>query len=383
MRDHRASAVVALSLWLGTAQGFRLASTRLGVRAAGTPAAQVCCSHAAHGQEERRRQEEVAAARPPPLVPRRAILASGIAGAAGAVGVLPARAHCLTQACLEALPDPLADSDLPLPARAPVKPLPPAAYSKLKNGQPVCRIQLGLLQLSPKTSKGDGPAEYWEPRATAVVETMKEACDMGYTTFDLADVYGEAEDYVGSFHDTYGFPTGVSFNSKWIPTGTSAKNLSTVAAAVDKARARMKTEQLDVLQMYWWDYEKANYVEMMANAQKLLHHNPPPLTGIGVTGFDQRHLAEVVDSGVDVVSAQVSFSIVDTRPLDGSFTQFCAAKRIGVLCHGSVLGGFLWSSSLHPLSTTLNPLNPHAPHPATDGQPSTPAALNPQPNPQP
>ena len=38
---------------------------------------------------------------------------------------------------------------------------------------------------------------------------MKEAIDMGYKTFELADVYGAAEDYVGAFHTRYGFPDGV------------------------------------------------------------------------------------------------------------------------------------------------------------------------------
>lgn len=116
-------------------------------------------------------------------------------------------------------------------------------------------------------------------------------------------------------------------------------------AAVDKARTRMKADQLDVLQMYWWDYDKANYVDMMSNAQALIRSSrSPPLKGIGVTGFDRRHLTEVVDAGVDIVTAQVSFSLIDTRPLEGGVTRYCAANRIGLLCHGSLLGGFLRSA---------------------------------------
>jgi len=44
-----------------------------------------------------------------------------------------------------------------------------------------------------------------------------------YTSFDLADVYGEAEEYVGAFHERYGQAEGVLFNSKWIPRGSSPK----------------------------------------------------------------------------------------------------------------------------------------------------------------
>jgi len=54
---------------------------------------------------------------------------------------------------------------------------------------------------------------------------------------------------------------------------------------------------------------------MAQNAQKLVSRQiSPPLSGVGVTAFDRRHLAELVGGGVKVVSAQMSFSIVDTRP---------------------------------------------------------------------
>ena len=60
---------------------------------------------------------------------------------------------------------------------------------------------------------------------------------------------------------------------------------------------------------------------MAQNAQKLVSRQIfPPLSGVGVTAFDRRHMAELVDGGVQVVSAQMSFSIVDTRPA-GTFSQ--------------------------------------------------------------
>ncbi len=49
----------------------------------------------------------------------------------------------------------------------------------------------------------------------------------------------------------------------------------------------------------------------------------------------------IVAAGVDVVSAQMSFSVVDTRPVDGGMTRYCADAGIAVFCHGSLLGGFL------------------------------------------
>jgi aryl-alcohol dehydrogenase-like predicted oxidoreductase len=150
---------------------------------------------------------------------------------------------------------------------------------------------------------------------------MKNLVDEGFTTFDLADVYGPAEDYVGvtfhpllsyththththtcayipitkamsstvsawheanhlvvskfprgsrplqAYHDEYGLEDGAVFNTKWIPTGSSRKDKEIVREAVEKSMGRMKNPQLDLVQFYWWDYDKKNYVEMLQNAQ--------------------------------------------------------------------------------------------------------------------
>ena len=121
---------------------------------------------------------------------RRAVITSSVLGLCAS----QANAHCLTKACLEGLPDPVAEASATSGAVAsaarPTK-LPAAAYVKLSNGQAVCRIQLGCLQLSPKTSKsGAGAEEYWEATQDEAVKAMKQAVDMGFTTFDVADVYG-------------------------------------------------------------------------------------------------------------------------------------------------------------------------------------------------
>ena len=73
------------------------------------------------------------------------------------------RALLLSAASLVALPIP------PLPhgndalAEAPRRSLPDDAYMQLNNGLKVCRLQTGLLQLSPKTTLlGPGPEDYWQ-----------------------------------------------------------------------------------------------------------------------------------------------------------------------------------------------------------------------------
>jgi len=97
------------------------------------------------------------------------------------------------------------------------------------------------------------------------------------------------------------------------------------ARACVHAFVKSSTEQLDLLQLYWWDYEKANYLEMAQNAQQLVsqpsrdagalsRQKPGTVRGLGVTGFDAKHLRELVEGGVDVVTAQMSFSVGCIKP---------------------------------------------------------------------
>jgi hypothetical protein len=70
-----------------------------------------------------------------------------------------------------------------------------------------------------------------------------------------------------AYHDEYGLDDGAVFNTKWIPTGSSRKDKEIVREAVEKSIGRMRNPRLDLVQFYWWDYDKKNYVEMLQNAQ--------------------------------------------------------------------------------------------------------------------
>jgi aryl-alcohol dehydrogenase-like predicted oxidoreductase len=60
---------------------------------------------------------------------------------------------------------------------------------------------------------------------------------------------------------------------------------------------------------------------------------------IGVTNFDVERLSEMVDAGLKPASIQVQYSMIDTRAEDG-MTQYCLENGIGILCYGTVAGGF-------------------------------------------
>ena len=57
-------------------------------------------------------------------------------------------------------------------------------------------------------------------------------------------------------------------------------------------------------------------------------------------GVGQRHRVIVEEGGVPIVSNQVSYSLVDTRPGE-AMAAYAATKGVKLLCYGTVLGGLL------------------------------------------
>jgi aryl-alcohol dehydrogenase-like predicted oxidoreductase len=56
-------------------------------------------------------------------------------------------------------------------------------------------------------------------------------------------------------------------------------------------------------------------------------------------------MTDLVKEDAPIVSNQVSFSIIDTRPLE-QMIPYCKESGIKLLCYGTLLGGFLSSSWL-------------------------------------
>ncbi len=74
------------------------------------------------------------------------------------------------------------------------------------------------------------------------------------------------------------------------------------------------------------------HLEGLRKAGKIRH--------IALTNFDVPHLQQILDAGVQIVSNQVQYSVLDRRPEQGMAT-FCEAHGIALLCYGTIAGGFL------------------------------------------
>lgn len=175
------------------------------------------------------------------------------------------------------------------------------------------------------------------------IESMFKYFDAGYTTWDLADHYGPAEDFIGEFRRQLMATRGQDALSqlqaftKWVPRpGKMTKNI--VEKNIDISRQRMGVDCLDLLQFHWWDYRDQNYLDALHYMAQL--QTEGKIRHLALTNFDTEHLKIIVENGIKITSNQVQFSLVDRRPLV-KMVEFCQTHDIKLLPYGVVCGGFL------------------------------------------
>ncbi|MDX1441934.1 MAG: aldo/keto reductase [Nitrosopumilaceae archaeon] len=204
----------------------------------------------------------------------------------------------------------------------------------IAEGLNVCRILNGMWQVS-------GTHGYIDPQKA--VNEMIQYHDFGLTTWDLADIYGPAENFIGKFRSKLESLKGKEElnNSqaltKFVPNpGPMTKSI--VEYYVDKSLEKMKTNCLDLIQFHWWDYNDPNYIEALNHLSSLKEKRK--IKHIGLTNFDTQRLEIIKDQGIKIVSNQVQYSILDTRP-EKLMIPFCKKNNIFILSYGTLLGGFL------------------------------------------
>ncbi|KAG5724606.1 General stress protein 69 [Termitomyces sp. T112] len=110
--------------------------------------------------------------------------------------------------------------------------------------------------------------------------------------------------------------------------------------AVRERMERMGTTSVDLLQFHWQDYTDCNYLSALQILRDLKTEGL--ISAIGLCNFDASRTDEIctqLGPGV-IVSNQVQFSIVDTRPLHG-MADVCQKHDIKLLTYGTLCGGFL------------------------------------------
>ena len=182
--------------------------------------------------------------------------------------------------------------------------------------------------------------------AEQAVEDTVTFIEQGISTLDFGDIYTGVEELIGKAISRLTQRNGAQARSmtqlhtKYVPNQTHLHNFdrSDVQKIVDRSLLRLGVEQVDLVQFHWWDYEAKNYLIAMEELFKLKVAGK--IAHVGVTNFDLPHIKEFVEAGFKPASIQLQYSVLDRRPENGVI-DYCLAQGIGVICYGTVAGGFL------------------------------------------
>jgi aryl-alcohol dehydrogenase-like predicted oxidoreductase/enamine deaminase RidA (YjgF/YER057c/UK114 family) len=200
---------------------------------------------------------------------------------------------------------------------------------ELAPGLTVSRAITGLWQLADM--ERDGRRLDVEKAASAMAPYVA----AGLTTFDMADHYGSAEIVAGLHRTTSGGDTQML--TKWVPKPGRVSKAET-REAVERALTRLRADALDLLQFHAWNYADPSWLETLFELQELKREGL--IRHLGLTNVDAIHLQMALASGLDVVSNQVSYSLIDQRAAR-ALAPLCVARGVHVLAYGTVAGGWL------------------------------------------
>jgi len=215
--------------------------------------------------------------------------------------------------------------------RADSTPAPNVSRVALAPGLDVPRVLTGLWQIADMERDGSTV----DPEGGAAA--MERYVAAGLTGFDMADHYGSAEVICGHYRATRGAAAPIETLTKWVPKPGTV-TMDDVRDAVDRASERLRTERLDLLQFHTWTYDDPSWLDALEHLMALRAEGR--IGELGLTNVDAAHLQMALDSGIEVVTDQVSFSLLDRRAAHG-LTRLCAERGIHVLAYGTLAGGLL------------------------------------------
>lgn len=170
------------------------------------------------------------------------------------------------------------------------------------------------------------------------ISEMNDYHDAELTAWDMADIYGPAEEFFGKFRerlDAKQRKESIAF-TKFVPSpGPMTKSI--VEYHIDESIKRMNVDSIDLLQFHWWDYNNSSYLDALRSLETLCDDRK--ITHLALTNFDTHRMQIMNDEGIKIVSNQVQHSILDCRP-QVKMASFCEKLGIKLLTYGTLLGGF-------------------------------------------
>ena len=204
-------------------------------------------------------------------------------------------------------------------------------------GLSISRVITGLWQIADMERDG----RTLDLDATA--RAMGVYVDADFTTFDMADHYGSAEEVAGRFtlHHAAsaagGTAQAIQLFTKWVPKPGPISR-EDVRTAIQRSLDRLKASRLDLLQLHAWRFSDPSWLDCLVYLQELQEERL--IAHVGLVNFDTAHLRIALSSGFRVVSNQVSFSLLDQRARL-RMTSLCRERGVQLLAYGTLAGGLL------------------------------------------
>jgi len=191
----------------------------------------------------------------------------------------------------------------------------------------ICRILNGMWQVAGAHGQID---------SESAISDMKKYHEVGFTTWDLADIYGPAESLIGEFRRKVGKEEKFQALTKFVPNPGPMSN-SIVTHHIEQSLKKMNTDCIDLLQFHWWDYNDDSYLDALNHLSKL--QSEQKIKHLGLTNFDTERVKIMIENNFHIVSNQVQYSILDNRP-EKLMVPFFEKYNLKILSYGTLLGGF-------------------------------------------
>ncbi|KAH8671690.1 aldo/keto reductase [Xylariales sp. PMI_506] len=205
------------------------------------------------------------------------------------------------------------------------------------NGRVLPRIFSGLWQLS-------SPA--WGSASTSkIMSQFSKHVQSGFTAFDMADHYGDAEIIFGRFRSLYPRKDAIFAGTKYCVFHPMTVTKEAVRANVSERCQRLQVDKLDLLQFHWQFYNDPQYLDALRFLQE-----DERVGTLGLCNFDTEHMEKVLDQGISVHANQIQFSLIDSRPTV-RMAEVCEKHNVKLLTYGTLCGGFLadkWLGKAEP-----------------------------------
>lgn len=189
------------------------------------------------------------------------------------------------------------------------------------------RLFTGLWQLSSPS---------WGSASTRKIRQQFESyASKGFTAYDMADHYGDAEVVFGKFRSSCSDPDAIFGATKYCVFTPASITREVVEANVKERCQRMASSHVDLLQFHWQFYDDPQYVQALQFLQE-----DSRVHSLGLCNFDTEHMLEVLEAGIKICTNQVQFSLIDSRPTFGMGAA-CIQHDVKLLTYGTLCGGFL------------------------------------------